>query len=112
MSKCQVCRPVIAIVGGDGRDHSLQVAAEVRSYPGSRDSGNGSIRNAVAAIKAGKIEFVLLLARRLGHSEYNSVVRACKAAGTRCRTVPKGSVTVYHREVEEYLANYGYSRSA
>ncbi len=108
MSRCQVNRPAIAIVGGDGRDHAMDIAAEIRSYPSSHNSGNGSIRDANAAIKAGKIQFVLLLVRWLGHSEYQSVVKACKAAQVRCRNVPRGSVSNHQQEVQDYLNACGY----
>ncbi len=107
MSKPQVNRPAIAIVGGDGRDHTIRVTAEVRSYPSSRDGGNGTIRRAIAAIKRGKIQLVVLLVRWLGHPEYQSVVKACKVAGVRCLTVPRGSVSTHQQEVEDYLSGCG-----
>lgn len=103
MSKCQICQPTIAIVGGDGRDNALQVAANIRSYPSSQNGGNGRIRDATAAIKAGNIQLVLLLIRWLGHSEYKSLVNACKASGIRYVSIPKGSASVVQREVQEYL---------
>lgn len=103
MSTCQVHRPVIAIVGGNRRDHTIDIAAEIRSFPSCRNSGNGSTRDAIAAIKSGKIQLVLVLARWIGHSEYASVINACKSARVRCMTIPRGSLNGYQREVQAFL---------
>lgn len=103
MSKCRVYKLAIAIVGGNGRAHSIRVAAEIRSYPSSLDGGNGSIRRVIAAIKSGKIQLVLLLVRWIGHSEYDAVVKACKAAGVLWLNVPAGPVRAYQQQVQEYL---------
>lgn len=103
MPKCRARRPAIAIVGGDGRAHHMRVAAVIRSFPSRRYSGNGSIRRVIAAIDSGKVELVVLLVRWLGHSEYDSVVRACKAAQVLFLIVAKGSVTALQQEVQQYL---------
>ena len=108
MPKCRACRPAIAIVGGDGRAHHMRVAAVIRSFPSRRYSGNGSIRRVIAAIGSGKVELVVLLVRWLGHSEYDSVVRACKAAQILFLIVAKGSATNRQQEVQEYLNVRGY----
>jgi hypothetical protein len=100
---------MIAIVGGDGRAHAIRVSAVIRSFPSRRYGGNGSIRRAIEAIDGGKVELVVLLVRWLGHSEFDSIVRACKAAQVLFLIVPKGSVAAHQREVQGYLNARGYS---
>lgn len=74
----------VAILGGDGRNPERWAAlGEVEVYKAPRDGGNGEMRRLEAAIRAGGIARVLVIARFNGHSGMKRLRRLCRAHGVR-----------------------------
>jgi hypothetical protein len=69
----------VAVLGGDGR-HAARCPAGWTVYASSGFAGHGQRRRLVAAIKAGAVDAVIILARWNGHSDIDAVRRACRAA--------------------------------
>jgi hypothetical protein len=72
----------VLVIGGDGR-RSPSSLLYIRFVPSSRNGGPARIHHAVAAIRSGAVDVVVLLTRWLGHSEYHLIVRTCRAANVR-----------------------------
>ena len=74
--------PKILLVGGcDRMTPIFPEAVQVQRVESRRYSGNGSIRSAVARVRSGGIDFVILLCRWLGHPAHDALVNACKTKG-------------------------------
>ncbi len=90
----------IAVIGGDGRFVRLCGAEKrVRAYASSRDGGRGEVQRAIAAIGAGRVSLVVLLARWLGHSDFRAVKDCCAMEGVDCLVVT-GGLTALRRTIE------------
>jgi hypothetical protein len=80
----------IAVIGGDARQCAAHTdAATIRLFSSSNDGGNGRLRAALAAIRRGSFDVVVLL-RWLGHSDSQVMVSACAAAAIPARVVSGG----------------------
>lgn len=77
----------VALVGGDGRFPLLPGA---RCFPSRRDGGLRGIRDVVRCVKQRTVDHVVLLVRWLGHTDVETVKRACRAHGVQCVVVPGG----------------------
>ena len=80
-----------AIVGGDGRQRRRrrwQHYDPVIFFQGGRSGGNGELARLEAALRAGSIDQVILLARWNGHSVTTRVRRVCRALGIPVRLLP------------------------
>lgn len=74
----------VAILGGDGRQaRKVPAGADVRYYQARRDGGNGELRSLLAALAAGSIDTVIILARWNAHCVTRPVRAACKRLGVR-----------------------------
>lgn len=97
----------ILVVGGDARqDHRLIRGTLVRAVASTRFGGSGRRRAVIAAIRAGGVQTVLLLARWLGHSESRAIASSCRAVGVRCLIVTAGlsaAWAIVEREVDRGL---------
>lgn len=102
MLKAPGSDPSIVIIGGDGRCRDLRVAASIRSFPSSRYGGDGSVRQAIAAINGGSVHLVVLLVRWLGHTEFWSIKTACAAAMVPF-VIVAGGLSSARRQVREFL---------
>ncbi len=81
----------ILVVGGDARQgHRLIRGTLVRAVASTKFGGSGRRRAVIAAIRAGGVRTVLLLARWLGHSESRAIASRCRAVGVRCLIVTAG----------------------
>jgi hypothetical protein len=91
--------PRFLVYGGDERFASLRFAGvEVRALGSSRHNGNGSLRRAVATIRAQATDVVLLLIKWIGHADNAVITEACRAAGVPLRIV-WGGVSALRREL-------------
>jgi hypothetical protein len=71
-----------AIVGGDGRRlKSLSYGPGTRVFPAARYGGNGLIRALCAALRAGRIDRVVLLIRFVDHPTSERIKRMCRRLG-------------------------------
>jgi hypothetical protein len=69
----------VAVVGGDGRFRPEQLpGAEVRIFLARRYGGNRGLRDLVAAVQAGGVDRVVVLARWNSHSTTCRVLRVCR----------------------------------
>lgn len=85
----------VLIYGGDGRISRTGVLPErAEVIPSTRHGGNGSVRRAVARIRGGACEGVILLTRWLGHSAFHALKAACRKAGIPCIPVYGGQGAV------------------
>lgn len=75
-----------AVLGGDGRD-CPDIPDGARIYRSSRSGGDGELRRLLAALRAGAIERVLILARWNGHSATAAVQKLCRRLGIRVEMV-------------------------
>ncbi len=74
-----VSRPLVAVLGGDGRFRSEQLpGCRVRLYQGRRYGGNGELRRLEQALKAGTIDRLIVLARWNSHSVTARILRICR----------------------------------
>ena len=88
-------RPRFLVYGGDDRHAALRFeGADVRALGSSRHNGNGSLRRAVAAIRARATDGVLLLVKWIGHSDRAAIVQACRASGVPLLVVNGGASTL------------------
>lgn len=83
----------VAVCGGDGRLpgrvlRSFGAADELVVFPSPGDAGNAGPRRLAAAIGAGAIDEVVILARWNAHSVTRQVRRLCSARGVPVRIVP------------------------
>jgi hypothetical protein len=70
----------VAVVGGDGRQRERwQGDDRVVFFMAPRDGGNGELRRLEAALRAGSIDRVVILARWNGHAATRRVRRLCRA---------------------------------
>jgi len=84
-------RSVILVVGGDARQGDRVVGnTHVRAIACTKHGGSGEHRAAIAAIRAGGIQLVLLLVRWLGHSESRAIASTCRTVGVRYLLVTTG----------------------
>jgi hypothetical protein len=74
--------PRVAVFGGDGR-HAARCPSEWTVYASSGFGGNGPKRRLVAAIKAGNVDIVIILAKWNGHSDIHAITAACRSTGVR-----------------------------
>ena len=82
-------RPRVAVLGGDGRFRSDDLAGcEVRVFLGRRYGGNGELRRLERSLRSGRIDRVLVLARWNGHSATSLVIRLCRALGVPVEVQP------------------------
>lgn len=81
----------VALVGGDGRARgAVPVNLDLRWYGSRRYCGNGSIRSALAAIRGGTVDGVILRVRWMGHPAFHALQRAARKSSIPCRIVPGG----------------------
>ncbi len=74
----------VAILGGDGRQaRKVPAGADVRCYQARRYGGNGELRRLLAALAAGSIDTVIILARWNAHCVTRRVRAVCKRLGVR-----------------------------
>jgi hypothetical protein len=67
----------VAVIGGDGRPMQ-GVDAGARRYASPGDGGNGELRRLEAALRAGSIDRMIILARWNSHSATRKLRRLCK----------------------------------
>lgn len=81
--------PRLAILGGDGR---FRVDAfpdcDVHLFLARRYGGNGELRRLEKALRSGRIDRVLILARWNGHSATTRILRLCRALCVPVRVQP------------------------
>ena len=81
----------VAVVGGDERIRTFYPPRlEVRRYGSRKCRGNGGLKQALATIRVGGLDAVVLLVRWLGHPASRAVRGACKRAGIPCAVVTGG----------------------
>jgi hypothetical protein len=68
--------------------------AAVRWYPCAKDAGNGSLRSALAAIRSGSVTLVVLVARRISHSESSAILAASRRTSVPLLLVAGGLAAV------------------
>jgi hypothetical protein len=74
----------VAILGGDGRQsRKVPADANVRFYQARGDGGNGELRRLLAALAAGSVDTVIILARWNAHCVTSRVRAVCKRLGVR-----------------------------
>ncbi len=79
----------IAILGGDHRQaRRAPAGADVRYFQARRDGGNGELRRLLAALAAGSIDTVVILARWNAHCVTGRVRAVCKRLGVRVIVEP------------------------
>ena len=79
----------VAILGGDGRHARRSPAgADVRYYQARHYGGNGEMRGLLAALAAGSIDMVIILARWNAHCVTRRVRAVCKRLGVKVVVEP------------------------
>ena len=80
----------VAILGGDGRQTRRvdAVGADARCFKAHRYGGNGELRSLLAALAAGSIDTVIILARWNAHCVTRRVRAMCKRLGVRVIVKP------------------------
>ncbi len=82
-------RPRVAVLGGDGRFRADSLpGCEVRVFQVCRFGGNGELRRLEAALRAGRIDRLIVLARWNGHSATRRALRLCRGLGVPVDLVP------------------------
>ena len=84
--------PRFLVYGGDERFAALRFeGAEVCALGSSRHAGNGSLRRAIAMIRARATHVVLVLVKWIGHADGAAIAAACRAARVPLRVVIGGA---------------------
>lgn len=94
----------ILLVGGYTRmTPTFPCGVQVVRVGSRRHDGNGSITSAVAKVRNGSIDFVVLLCRWLGHPAHDALVDACKSTGVPFVRI-RGGASSAVREVRAHIA--------
>lgn len=83
------CPDRVAVLGGDGRDQRRWAGPEeVVFFLSQRAGGNGALRRLEAALRAGRVRRVVILARWNSHAVTLRVRRLCRTLGIAWEIVP------------------------
>jgi hypothetical protein len=75
----------VAIYGGDGRQVERWGTENTVYFQSSRSGGNGPLRRLEAALRAGRIELVVIVRKWNGHPGADKVRRLCRRLGIPCQ---------------------------
>lgn len=93
----------VALVGGDPKRLAVQVeGVALQQFGSARDVGGGELKRLLQSVQGGGLDYVLVLARFVGHSMHNRVRDECRRAGVPCRVLP-GGATAAAKELRELV---------
>ena len=81
----------LIVIGGQAhRNPPCCPFAQIECFSSTRDGGNGDIRRAVARIRSGSVDGVVIRADFIGHSAFKTIRKVCKRCGLAVRVVSGG----------------------